>query len=113
MSFEFEVESQKEQIVIHLNGRFLGKEAEDFLKEIENNLAQFQDKYLVIDLANLEYIGSQGVASLTWLSTQYKVSLAAAGPKIKETLRMLKLEQVFKIYSTVEEALDQTNTTAS
>lgn len=113
MSFEFEVKPQEEQIVIHLKGRFLGKEAEDFLKEIENNLAQFQDKHLVIDLANLEYIGSQGVGSLTWLSTKYKVSLAAAGPKIQETLRVLKLQQVFKIYPTVKEALDQANTTAS
>ena len=111
MSFTFEVKAQDNQIIIHLKGRFIGKEAEDFLKEIEKNLDQFQGKYLVVDLAGLEYVGSQGVASLTWLSTKYQVSLAAASPKIKETLRMLKLDQIFKIYANVADALKQAGKT--
>lgn len=107
MSLEFTVEQQKECTVVHLKGRFIGKEVEDFLKEIETQLTQTQVKQLVIDLAGLDYIGSQGVASLTWLSTKYPVALAAASSKIGETLRMLKLEQVFKVYTTVQEAVDQ------
>ena len=82
------------------------RETEDFLKEIETQLTQMQIKKIVVDLAGLEYIGSQGVASVTWLSSKYpEVVLAAISPKIKETLQMLKLDQIFKVYPTVQAAL--------
>jgi anti-anti-sigma factor len=113
VGFGFNIARQKNYNVLYLKGRFIGKEAEDFLAEVEKTLAQSLTQQLVIDLSGLEYIGSQGIAALTGLSTKYQIILAGASPKVKGILDMLKLDQIFKVYPTLQTALQQPTPKAS
>lgn len=110
MELEFSISHYDDYTLLYLKGQFIGKEANAFLEEVENTLTQTPVKHLVIDLSSLDYIGSQGAAVLISLSTQYPIILVGISPKIKNALQLLKLDQMFKIYPTLEDVVRYLNT---
>ena len=92
-------------VIISLSGRFVGKESEDFIKEVDGYMAAVQTNRLIIDLANLEYISSRGAGALFTLTSNYQVKIVNISPLIRNTFSLLQLDQLFEIYSSREEAL--------
>ena len=102
-------------VIISLSGRFVGKESEDFIKEVDGYMAAVQTNQpddgtglagrLIIDLANLEYISSRGAGALFTLTSNYQVKIVNISPLIRNTFSLLQLDQLFEIYSSREEAL--------
>jgi anti-anti-sigma factor len=95
--------------ILELIGRFVGKEGEDILKEADNYLLGKDDVKLVVNLSKLEYIGSQGAATLVMLSGKYNVKIAEPVALVKETFDMFRLDAVLEIYGTLKEAIDSFN----
>ncbi|MBF0509511.1 MAG: STAS domain-containing protein [Deltaproteobacteria bacterium] len=65
---------------------------------------------LIVHLAQVSYIDSSGIATLVegWQMAKKnrgKLKLAALGPDTLEVFRFARLDTVFNIYATVEEAL--------
>ena len=97
-------------LVITLEGKMmLGYEANDFHQAIENALAKDKKK-IVVDLSNVQFISSWGIGILMYGFTttnnnggQFK--LVAVPEKIDQTLKKIKLDNVFEKFATVEEAL--------
>jgi anti-anti-sigma factor len=106
MNVHLSFDKQENIIILKLSGRFLGKEGEDVIKEIDDYLEGQTDIKLVIDLGKLEYIGSQGAATLIMLSEKYPIKIAAAGQLVKNTLILLKINSIVEIYDTVEQAIN-------
>ncbi len=79
-------------------------------KEIVDN-ARNRISSLVIDLGAVTYMDSSGIATLVeglQLTKRYggRFRLVQASPSIKEVLKFARLDRIFSIYDTVEEALE-------
>jgi anti-sigma B factor antagonist len=81
-----------------------------------SNLFQFQSlvradrsRSLVVDLTNVPYVDSAGIGSLVgaYVSRQNERTLTLVGtsPRVRETLRITKVEQLFRMVDTLQEAL--------
>ncbi len=97
-------------VVISLTGEMmLGYEAQEFQDAIKSSLDK-NIKKVVVDLANLRFISSWGIGILihgytTTINKQGKFVLAVVPDKVNEALCITKLDSVFEMFNTVEEAL--------
>lgn len=66
---------------------------------------------LVVDLGGVTYMDSSGIATLVeglQLSRKYggQFTIARPGPSIQEVLKFAHLDKIFRIFGTVQEALE-------
>ena len=88
--------------------------APEFEKALDAAIVQ-TDRKLIVDLSHLSYIDSVGLAALLQahrrLSSQNKELIAVAVPRRSGVYRVLEIsrfDQVFKVVSSIEEALGET-----
>lgn len=78
------------------------KQFDDLLEE-----AQMEGtKKIVINCKGLEYINSTGIGSIVNAHSQMELKLAEVPQKITEILMVVGLDELLKIYYSVEEALE-------
>jgi len=85
-----------------------GNDALNFATKLDE-LRRSNFKHIIVDLSNVKLMNSSGLGMLVGgLSTLKKydiaMSLAAVPAKVSELLKMTHLDEVFKIYDTVENA---------
>ena len=73
-------------------------------------MKQRQPRVVIVELHKVTYIDSSGIATLVeglQLSRKYKTGFKLVGlsPMVLEVFQLVRLERVFEIYPTVEEAL--------
>lgn len=93
-------------IIIKLSGRFVGKEAEDFIREVDNYVSGKENTKLIVDLSQLEYIGSQGASALVVLSEKYRAKITGLSNLVQSTLNLLKMDNILEIYDTLDNAIN-------
>ncbi|MEK7449868.1 MAG: STAS domain-containing protein [Planctomycetota bacterium] len=103
MNLTVNFQKQGEVIIIVLKGRFIGTESDNFQKQVEKFMKS--GNKIVVNLGELNYIGSQGVSCLVGLTTRYNVKLANLSAQVKNTMEVLKLSEIFEIFNTVDEAI--------
>ncbi len=97
-------------VVITLEGEMmLGYSANDFHESIEHAI-EINKKKIVVDLSNVQFISSWGIGILMYghttttnLGGEFK--LAGVSDKISEIFKKIKIENIFRQYKSVEEAL--------
>jgi len=98
--------------VIGIVGKMmLGYEANDFHEAIRNAI-DYDKKKIVVDLSNVQFISSWGIGILihgytTTVNKKGKFILAAIPDKVSDVFRKIKLDSVFEMFNTVEEALGE------
>ncbi len=98
--------------VIGIEGKLmLGHEENNFHKSIRHALDNNQNK-IVVDLSKIQFISSWGIGILihcytTTINKQGKFLFAAVPDKVNEVFRSTKLDSVFEMFNTVEEALGE------
>ena len=105
MKVKLNITQQNEVFIVSLQGRFGGQDANEFLQEVEKVVGPDKKMKLVVELSQLEYIGSRGSSALVGLTTNYQVKFAAVSDNIKNIFEMLRLNQVFDIYPSVDKAI--------
>jgi len=97
--------------LINVAGRLIEKsQAEPLIKEFERLNESGNKKYLM-DLAELEYVNSTGLNLLIGMFTQARnaggeLVIGGISPKVKKLMVMTKLDSIFKIYDSVEDAAE-------
>jgi anti-sigma B factor antagonist len=107
---EFSFSNQNSVGVFQLKGNLIGETdgvpiTESFSEQLGKGITQF-----VIDLSELQHINSTGLGVLITLLTKARkvggeVNLANPSDYIKNLLLITKLNTIFKIHSTVDDAL--------
>lgn len=107
---EFSTSKAGKVVIYHLSGNLIGETdgipiTESFSEKIEEGARQF-----VIDLSELQHINSSGLGVLITLLTKARkiggeVTLANPSSFIKNLLIITKLNTIFKIYPTQDEAV--------
>jgi anti-sigma B factor antagonist len=112
MGFSFDTDSLNGVCIINCKGRLMDKsEATEFTAEIDDNLID-GIKHFVLDFSELEYINSSGLGVFINLLTRIRntggeLILCQIGDKIKQLMLITKLNSVFTITETTEEALSR------
>ncbi len=97
--------------VLTLKGKLMGyPETDDLYTEMKSFLGQKVNR-IVIDLNGVSWMNSMGVGSLmrcltTIRNAQGDVRLARMGEKARNVFVITQLISIFKIFETVEEAVD-------
>ncbi|UCE77507.1 MAG: STAS domain-containing protein [Gammaproteobacteria bacterium] len=104
----FPVEDKHGFSVITLKGEVDLKNSPDARKVILNNLKK--RRHVLVDLSGVEYIDSSGVASLVEglqyaRSNDLGFSLVGVSEAAMNVLRLARLDQVFRIYASLEDGL--------
>lgn len=108
---EYTITDNPNYTLINVSGRLIEKsQAEGLIKEFEGLNESGKTKYLM-DLAALEYVNSTGLNLLIGMFTQARnaggeLVIGGISPKVKKLMVMTKLDSVFKIYDSVEEAAE-------
>ena len=106
---QIELEEQPQGLVARVSGE-AGALA---VGELERELAKIsvrRPKYVVLDLSGLGFISSLGLGTLMTFRraierSQGQVSLAAATEEVRGVLTSSRMDQVFRLYDGVEQAL--------
>lgn len=98
-------------VILHLDGKILINEDSTILRGALQKYVDSGKRKVVLDLAKVAKIGSLGIGALaaaktTMVNCGGEVKLANLSEKIKELLIIVHLIKMFKIYDSVEEAVE-------
>ena len=108
---DFTITNKDRYNLVKVSGRLIEKsQAEGLIKEFEGFVEAGNTQYLM-DLQELEYVNSTGLNLLIGMFTQARnaggeLVIGGISPKVKKLMVMTKLDSIFKIYDSVEEATD-------
>ncbi len=105
------IKEQNGSVVIELKGKLTGGPVSELLDNTLDNFISKGKKNIVIDLSGIKFINSSGMGIL--ISGYYKtkdnggtLKLANITRKIEEILSITRLNQIFEIYNSVDEAVN-------
>jgi anti-sigma B factor antagonist len=110
MLFDFSISEKGNAVVLSLSGELIEKnQAVDLLKKTDELVASGKTK-IAINLANLKYMNSSGLNTMIQLLTKARndggeVVICNMNKKINELLLITKLNTLFKVVDTEEEAV--------
>jgi len=110
MVLDYKIEAQKEFQILALKGELIDKnQAIDLIKEVDDLLEQGNNKF-IIDLSELRYMNSSGLNVLIQLLTKTRTRggesvICNVSKKVNELLIITKLNTLFKVTDTKEEAI--------
>ena len=95
--------------ILHLSGKIMGGPEATEINEKINQLIDSDSKKIVIDLVNVDWMNSSGLGILIGAVTVLKNSngilcLINVSERIKNLLKITKLNTVFDIYDNFDEA---------
>jgi anti-sigma B factor antagonist len=105
----FPVKDNQGFCVVMLSGEIDLNNSPDARKVILNSLKKM--KHVMVDLSNVEYIDSSGVASLVEgfqyaRTNDLEFGLIGVSEAAMSVLRLARLDQVFMIYGSLDERLE-------
>ena len=89
---------------------------EDLTRQMQEGILQVAGKArhlsMVLDLSKVEFLPSVSIGALVSLLTEFKQAgqrfvLAGLQPRIREVLAVARLDEVFEMYDSVDDALGQ------
>jgi len=109
MVLEYKITGEKDFEILELKGELIDKnQALDLIKEVDDLLEQGKNKF-VLDLSELRYMNSSGLNVLIQLLTKTRNRggesvICHVSKKVNELLIITKLNTLFKVTETKEEA---------
>lgn len=97
--------------IVEVKGALVGDNDTDAFREVVADFIEQGNRSLVIDLAKVNYLNSSGLGALISAHTSYgknggTIKLSGLTNNVQNLLIMTKLIDVFDVYDTVDEAID-------
>jgi anti-sigma B factor antagonist len=101
--------ASKSVIILTLQGDLIGEQSGIGLLDLLNDHINDGKKNLGIDLSEVRYMNSSGIGVLITILTKFRnaggdIVLINPSEQIRKLLVITKLNSIFKVFSTVEEA---------
>ena len=112
MEFNYQINKQKGANVIALQGELIDKNQADVLLKSVQELIDNKELKIVLDLSELKYINSSGLNVFINILTRSRktggdIAIARVTKKVKELLVITKLNKVFNVSETIDEAISK------
>ncbi len=96
--------------ILYVEGLIKLGESAEFFSSVLENVLKNESTNVIIDFTKIDYIDSTGIGELVgylgkFTTQNRKLVLVNPSERIQKLLRLAKLDTVFKIYSTEEEAV--------
>jgi anti-sigma B factor antagonist len=106
----FDHEIKENTLVIRLSGDLIVENATANVLEVVNTSIQENVRKCIVDISNLRYINSSGIGVLITILTKFRnkggeVYLLRPSESVQKLLVITKLNAIFQIIQTEEEAL--------
>ncbi len=111
MSFSFRLEQNNQASIFYLEGEIIEKHSANNLIEKVEELLQTDHLNIIFNLKDLKYINSNGLNVIITLFTKCRKAngeliLAEESSKVKELMIVTKLNTIFTVKKTTQEALN-------
>lgn len=108
--FDLDVTQQRNCKVFHLRGRLMDQQQADRLMSVLEDEIAGQHNTVVLDMSDLQYMNSTGLNILISVLTRTRNSggdtlIAALSNSVRQLFLVTKLDTVFTITNTVDEAV--------
>lgn len=108
---EFNITNNQDYNLVTVSGRLIEKSQADGLIQTFEKLIEEGNTTYLMNLQDLEYVNSTGLNLLIGMFTQARnaggeLVIGGISPKVKKLMVMTKLDSIFKIYDSVEEATE-------
>ena len=109
MALNIDVSRTKDIAIVRCRGRIVFGEEADELRRVILGLLK-ETRRIVLNLAWIDYIDSSGLGVLvaTFISARHHgatIKLATLGPKARQLLTTAKVDQLFELYDSADEAV--------
>ncbi|HIA37238.1 MAG TPA: anti-sigma factor antagonist [Flavobacteriales bacterium] len=111
MDFEFKIEPKEQYNFIHFGGDLIeANQTNDLLAQVDEHINESRINF-IIDLHSIEYMNSTGLNILINILTKSRNAggetvIANIPEKVKQLMIITKLNTVFTVADTVQEAID-------
>ena len=107
---KIEVTQAEGAVLIALSGEIVNREDQSAASELISQKLEEGERTFVLDLSQVPYVSSLGIAVLVGAhvkvsDSEGKLRLVNPRPKVAKILEMTKVNDFFRTYSSVEEAL--------
>ncbi|SEJ76114.1 anti-sigma B factor antagonist [Cyclobacterium xiamenense] len=114
MKAEFESRVQGKTLVVKIKGDLIGDESGPQLVGIVSDGLEEGIRSCIVDLSAVRYISSSGIGVLITILTKVRnadgeVYLTSPSEHVKKLLIITKLNNIFTVYDSLEEALSQSS----
>lgn len=108
---KFSVQQRDEVVIITVDGEMVGGPDATLLSEKLRDLIDDQRNKIIVDMAKVNFMNSSGLGILIGGLTTVRnsggdIKVLHLANKLRELLRITKLDRVFEIYEDEEEAID-------
>jgi anti-sigma B factor antagonist len=112
MKAEFQSQIENDYLLLKIKGDLIGDDSGPRLVGLVSDGLQDGVKNCIIDLSEVRYISSSGIGVLITVLTKMRnaggeVFLASPSEHVKKLLIITKLNNIFNVSDTLEEALEQ------
>ena len=112
--FVFDMKQQGGVRLISLSGRLMQREQAEVLVAEFNALLDSGETLMLLDLSGLEFVNSSGLSLIIGMLTRTRnaggeLAICGVSSKVRELLIMTRLDSVFKIHGSVEDAIEHLN----
>ncbi|WP_291785151.1 STAS domain-containing protein [Cecembia sp.] len=109
MKLTYKLEKEKLAYFLYVEGDLIGDEVGPKLVEFVSDAVNDEIKFFVVDLSQIRYISSSGIGLLITMLTKMRnaggeVYLTSPSEHVKKLLIITKLNNIFTVFDTVEEA---------
>jgi anti-sigma B factor antagonist len=107
---EFEVNQAEDAVVVLVSGEVTSRDDQKMASDLIDQRLADGDSTFIFDLSEVPYVSSLGIAVLVAAHVKInrgggELRLVNPRPKVAKILEMTKVSDVFRTYSSVEEAL--------
>ena len=109
MALNLDISRTDDTVVVQCRGRIVfGEESDEFRHVILGLMKETQR--IVLNLASTDYLDSSGLGTLvaSFISARHRgaeIKLAAPSPRARQLLTDMKVDRLFEIYDSSEEAI--------
>ena len=108
---KFNQTTENNALILSLEGDLIGENSGIGLIEMVNDHIQQGTRYAVIDISELRYMNSSGIGVLITIMTKFRnkggeVCLMNPSESVKKLLIITKLNNIFQIVDTKEDAFE-------
>lgn len=112
MKVQYETAKIANKFILKLKGDLIGDESGPKLVELVSDSLNDGVKVCIIDLSQVRYISSSGIGVLITMLTKMRnvggeVFLTSPSEHVKKLLIITKLNNIFTVYDSLEEALNK------
>src|SRR5690606_23376405 len=114
MKISYENRREKNAVILQLKGDLIGDEVGPQLVEVVSDAVNDRIKNCIVDLKEVRYISSSGIGVLITMLTKMRnvggeVYLSEPSEHVKKLLIITKLNNIFTVFDSLEEALQKVN----